>query len=247
MEFLAHILAGACKAGLRSIKSDYGEVDIELTRRNMQKFITWTKNIQKGVWALRDAHIHCGIKEKRLLTPVSARFAYLIHSFRSLLDNKPTIEYIYGTMPGIHYNIQEWRPSRVDRGVIKMIVTSMKRIVGSIALNQCSGKEWFLSEAILYLLWIYTYCSCDDVDDDVSKHLDKMVEDRGNLPDAENLCSNLLEVYSKMKYRVKDKLTNVRAPLIQIPVPTKDHYWFSLFLDPRYVMELKDINTFHRR
>ena len=49
-----------------------------------------------------------------------------------------------------------------------------------------------------------------------------------------------------MRYRVKDKLANVLAPLLQIPAPTRYHYWFTLFLDPRYAMELKDINTFHQ-
>ena len=102
-----------------------------------------------------------------------------------------------------------------------MIVTSMKRTVGSIVLNQCSGKEWLLSEAIVDLVRIYNHCSGDDVDN-LKKHLDTMVE-RGNSPDAENLRSNLLEVHSKMRYSVKDKLTNVLAPLLQIPAPTKYH------------------------
>ena len=57
----------------------------------MQKCITWTKKSQKGAQALREANIHCGIKEKRLLTPVLDRFEYLIHSFRSLMENKPAI------------------------------------------------------------------------------------------------------------------------------------------------------------
>ena len=128
-----------------------------------------------------------------------------------------------------------------------MIVTIMKRIVGSIFLNNCSGKEWILSEAILDLVWIYTCCSGDDDDDDdVSKHLDTMAEERGNSPDAENLRSNLLEVHSNMSSWVKDKLTNVLVPLLQIPAPTKYHYRFAILLDPRYVMELKDINTFHQ-
>ena len=72
-----------------------------------------------------------------------------------------------------------------------------------------------------------------------------MVEDRGNSQDMENLRSNLLEVHSKMRYRVKDKLTNSLAPLIQIKAPTKYHYWFALFLEPRYVMAIKDIKTFY--
>ena len=58
--------------------------------------------------------------------------------------------------------------------------------------------------------------------------------------------SNLLEVHSKMRSRVKEELPNVLAPLLQIPGPTKYHYWFTIYLDRRYVMELKDIKTFHQ-
>ena len=78
-------------------------------------------------------------------------------------------------MPGIHDNIQARRPSFVDLEVIQMIVTSMKLIVDSIVLNQCSGKEWLLSEAIVDLIRIYTYWSGEDADDYVLKHLDTMV------------------------------------------------------------------------
>ena len=120
-------------------------------------------------------------------------------------------------------------PSLVDWEVIQMIVTSMKRIVGSIFLNQWSVKEWLLSEAIVDLVRIYTYCVGDDADDDVSKHLDTMVEERDKSQDVKNLCSNLLEVHSKMQYRVKDKLNNVFAPLLQIPAQKKYHCWFALF------------------
>ena len=92
------------------------------------------------------------------------------------MENKPAIDYLYGTMPGIHNNIRERRPSLVDWYVIQMTVTSMKRIVVSTALNQCSGKECLLSEVIVDLVRIYTYCSGeDDDDDDVSNHLDTMV------------------------------------------------------------------------
>ena len=31
---------------------------------------------------------------------------------------------------------------------------------------------------------------------------------------------------------------------INIPAATKYHYWFDILLDPRYVIVLKDINTF---
>ena len=75
MECLAHILAGACKSGLQLIKSDDGEFYTELMRQNMLKCITWTNKSQKGEMALREAQLHCGIKDKRLLTSVSNRLA----------------------------------------------------------------------------------------------------------------------------------------------------------------------------
>ena len=81
------------------------------------------------------------------------------------------------------------------------------------------------------LVWIYFYCPGDDASDGVSKNLDTMVEDRGNFPDAENLRSKLLEVHTNMRSWLKYKLTNILAPLLQIPAPTKYHYW-SLFLEP---------------
>ena len=93
-----------------------------------------------------------------------------------LFDNKPAIEYLYGSMPGIHENIQARRPSLVGWEVIQMILNSMKRIIGRIILNQCSGKEWLLSEAIVDLVWTYTYCSGNNAIEYVSKHLDIMVE-----------------------------------------------------------------------
>ena len=60
-------------------------------------------------------------------------------------------------MPWIHDNIRARRPSLVDWEVIHMIVTSMNHIVGIIVLNQCSNKEWLLSEAIVDLVRIYNY------------------------------------------------------------------------------------------
>ena len=73
------------------------------------------------------------------------------------------------------------------------------------------------------LIQIYNYCSGDN-SDDVTEHLDTMVEERGNSPDAENLRSNLLEVHSKMRSQVKENITNVLLSLLQISEPTKYYY-----------------------
>ena len=99
------------------------------------------KKIQKGAQALQEAQLYCGIKERRLLAPVLTCFTHLIHLFRSLLDNKPVIEYLYGSMPGIHINISERQPSLVDWEVIQMILTITKCIIGSNVISQCYDKE----------------------------------------------------------------------------------------------------------
>ena len=72
---------------------------------------------------------------KRLITPVSTRFVYLIHFFRYLMDNKHAIEYLYATMSGIHDNIWARRPFLVNLEFSQMIVTSMQRIVDIILLT----------------------------------------------------------------------------------------------------------------
>ena len=131
-------------------------------------------------------------------SPVLNHFSYLTHAFRYLLDNKPAIYYLYGTTPGIHENIRARGISLVNCDFIQMILTSMKPIFGSIFLNQFFVKEWILSESIVDLVRVYTYCSVDDANDDVSKYLDTMVEERCNSQDAENLLSNLLKVHPKI-------------------------------------------------
>ena len=80
----------------------------------------------------------------------------------------------------------------------------------------------------------------------MSKHLDTIVEEKGNSQAAENMTRNLLEVHCNIWHLVKDKLTNVLVPLINIIESTTYHYRSALFLAPRYVMDLKDINTFHQ-
>ena len=73
-----------------------------------------------------------------------------------------------------------------------------------------------------------------------------MVKKKGNSQTADNLCMNLIEVHCKVRHRVQEKFINVLAPLLDVPASKKYHYWFALLLDPWYVMEIKDINTFHQ-
>ena len=67
------------------------------------------------------------------------------------------------------------------------------------------------------LVQIYTYFSGDNCDEHLYKHVDEMVEERGNSQAAENLLRNLLEVHCKMRYKGKDNIKNVLAPLLNIP------------------------------
>ena len=73
-----------------------------------------------------------------------------------------------------------------------------------------------------------------------------MVENIVNYKAVDNLHMNILDFHLKMRHPVQDKLINDLAPQIDVPSLTTYHYWFALFLYPRYFMELKDIKTFNQ-
>ena len=100
-------------------------------------------------------------------------------------------------------------PSLFDWEIIQMIATNMNFIIGSIILNQCSGKGWLLSEVIVDLVRIYTYWLVEDADEGVSKNPDTMVEYICNSQSAEKLLRNLIKVYCKMRHRVQYYLINL--------------------------------------
>ena len=75
MECLAHVLDDDCKAVVMDVKYDDGRVDTEVTRRNIQRCITWTKKSQKGAKVLETAQKHVGLPFKRLITPAKNRFS----------------------------------------------------------------------------------------------------------------------------------------------------------------------------
>ena len=66
----------------------------------MQRCITCTKT-KKGANILQTVYKYVGLTCKRLITPVKTCFEYLIHYFRSLLETKAAINYLYGLMDNI--------------------------------------------------------------------------------------------------------------------------------------------------
>ena len=47
MECLAHVINGACKAGVVDVQSEGGSLETSSTREKMNMAITWTKKSQK--------------------------------------------------------------------------------------------------------------------------------------------------------------------------------------------------------
>ena len=74
------------------VKYDDGRVDTEVTRSNMQRYITWTKISQKEEKSLETSQKYVGLPCKMLITPVKTRFVYIIHSFLYLIKNKGSIK-----------------------------------------------------------------------------------------------------------------------------------------------------------
>ena len=122
------------------MQSDDGRVDTEVIRRNMQLCITFKIYIYIYIYikwgkALETAQNHVGLPCKRRITPVKTHFDYLIQSLHSILENKGSINCLYGSMDNIPDIIRERNPSLADWSVTSTVVMTMQRIVGSIVKN----------------------------------------------------------------------------------------------------------------
>ena len=59
MDCIDNVLANACKAGLMFVIYDDGRIDTEVTKRNMQRCITWKKITKEGK-GFEDSAEACG-------------------------------------------------------------------------------------------------------------------------------------------------------------------------------------------
>ena len=242
----AHALQGACKAAVLDVKSPDGSISVEKTRGVMQKCITWTKKSQKGATFLAQSQEHCGLRPKRMLTPVKTRFAYLIHSFRALLENRPAIDYLYSEKPGMSAKLRERKPSWQDWEVTQMIISTMKSVVTSTTLNQACGKRWGLADAIIDFIEVFRQCQDGAVNKDVEDQCSKILDQHGHDDEAVTFCENLKSVSNRMRCEVREKLLPFLKPLLRYDCPDeKSHLFFALLLDPRYA-NLKVLLKLHR-
>ena len=141
MECISQVLVNACKAGVMDVKSYYGQVDTEVTRKNMKRCITRKNKSQNVSKSLEVAQNYWALPLRRLIKHVKTRFSYIIQSFRSLLKNKSAINYLYGSMKNIFEKIREQNPYLTDWSFTSTVVTTMRRIVGIIIKNQVSGGK----------------------------------------------------------------------------------------------------------
>ena len=91
MECLAHVINGACKAGVVDVQSEGGSLETSSTREKMNMAITWTKKSQKGAVALIQTQNHCKPANVCLLDPSKTRFEYILNYPKSLLTKKDAI------------------------------------------------------------------------------------------------------------------------------------------------------------
>ena len=138
-------------------------------------------------------------------------------------------------MENIPNRIREQKTSLTDWSVTSTVVTTMRRIVGSIINNQASGGKWLLSEAILDTVRVYIYCYVGEVNEVMKVELYRMVEEQDGLGEEINLSRNLEKTHMKIRGNMKSKLEKYLEPLLHVPSSEKYHRWFSLILYARYV------------
>ena len=69
------------------------------------------------------------------------------HSFKSLLINKDTIEYIYGPIPGVGNEINTRKLSDEYWEVVHVVFHTMKEVVASVHRNELVRRKWLLPDA----------------------------------------------------------------------------------------------------
>ncbi len=229
---LAHALHNACKKAVVSCSS--GTVNVDTARTALQSCITWTKKSSKGAQMLSAAQVHCKLKPRKLLTPVKTRFAYLIHSFRSLLRNREAINYLYGDMPGIPAKIKERKPSWETWAIAEMVVETMRDVVDASKWNQAAMDRWLLSDGVMSLIAVLEGSTSASASTSIELQCCKLRESHGQEDDSvQQFTADLLVVSRMMKARVATTIKPFLDPLFRF-VPLKAHVFLCLLLDPRH-------------
>ena len=78
---------------------------------------------------METAQKHGGVTCKMIFTPVNTHYAYIIHSFQSIIENEGAINYLYESMYNITDRIKEQKPSLMDWSVTITVVMTMQQIV----------------------------------------------------------------------------------------------------------------------
>ena len=106
----------------------------------MNKVITWKNKSPKDAVALIQVQKHCKLVNVRLLAPAKNRFAYILHSFKSLPVNKYAIDYMCVPIPGVGNEIKTRKPLDEDWEVVHVVVHTMKEVVVSTHKNELVGR-----------------------------------------------------------------------------------------------------------
>ena len=85
---LEHVLVGACKSGVLTVVTENGDLNTKTNTSENATMHYMDKKSKKGAVSLATSQEKFNFPKLRLLTTASTKFAYLIHSFCSLLINK---------------------------------------------------------------------------------------------------------------------------------------------------------------
>ena len=214
-----------------------------------QKFaacITWTKKSQKGASFLQQAQEHCGIPKQRLLSPVKTRFAYLILSFQTLLDNRKAMDHLYGEKTGVPAKIKKRKPTWQEWAVAEAIVLLLKDVTGLITVNQACGDQWLLSDAMNDFICVYNKCAKGGkvVHPGVLKLIESLKILHDNSEEVMDFAPRLTRLSTNICRAVEKKLKVFLDPFLTLCHKKKSHMFFALILDPRY-LQLSSIIELH--
>ena len=229
------------KSASEAFKIDFPLLDVIIPA--MQKLVTWTKKSGVASDLLAKAQATCKLRQKKLASRITTRFAITIAWCGDLLKNQEALRLLYGTLVlendlSKAKQLNERLPPDYYWTVIEVIYKCTKTILVSSVLQQ-TRDFWLISDGVMNLVKLYI--NMKHMNNEVKEVIKKV---KAKLPGGykgtgTEFASELTLLDKKMRMAVRRTLLQFLQPLYKFNAD-KAHVFLCLRLDPRYRL-LKEV------
>lgn len=191
---------------------------------------------------LLKAQRETGSKECKLVKSVPTRFASLLASFRSALENREALTLLYSTL--VEPSLRKRLPSDLTWEIVATVYMTMRPVMAALISSQSSNSHCLLSTMLHKIIQLYVQLMRDE-EDQTELYIGQL-EDSLNEADVQKLKA----LHRKLKESIQKSLYDILEPFRSFE-PKTSLYWLVLLIDPRFKLleDLKDLqevdNSFH--